>query len=104
MRSLLKVSSARHSHFRDERSMTMITKIQLQKDATVLAADGKQLGSLDRVVLNPSNNVLTNVVVRTGNLIKHEEKVVPIELVAETADYQILLSEEAGNLEAFPPL
>lgn len=80
----------------------MITKIQLQKRATVLAADGRQLGSLERVVLNPENNVITNVVVRTGNLLKHEEKVVPIELIAETADQQILLREEAGDLEGFP--
>ena len=80
----------------------MITKIQLQKRATVLAADGRQLGSLERVVLNPESNVVTNVVVRTGNLLKHEEKVVPIELIAETADHQILLREEAGDLEGFP--
>jgi uncharacterized protein YrrD len=82
--------------------MTMITKILLQKDATVLAADGRQLGSLERVVLNPESNVVTNVVVRTGNLIKHQEKVVPINLVAETADNQILLHEEAGDLKGFP--
>jgi sporulation protein YlmC with PRC-barrel domain len=82
--------------------MTMITKIQLQKKATVLAADGKQLGSLERVVLNPDNNVITDVVVRTGSLINREEKVVPLALVVETADDQILLREEAGDLEAFP--
>ena len=80
----------------------MITKIQLQKKATVLAADGKQLGSLERVVLNPNNNVITDVVVRTGSLINREEKVVPLALVVETADNQILLREEAGDLEAFP--
>lgn len=80
----------------------MITKIQLQKRAMVLAADGRQLGSLERVVLNPESNVITNVVVRTGNLLKHEEKVIPIELIAETADHQILLREEAGDLEGFP--
>jgi sporulation protein YlmC with PRC-barrel domain len=82
--------------------MTMITKIQLHKKATVLAADGKQLGSLERVVLNPKNNVITDVVVRTGALTNREEKVVPIALVDETADDQILLREEAGDLEAFP--
>jgi len=87
----------------NERSMTMITKIQFQKDATVLAADGRTLGSLKRVVLNPESNVVTNVVVRTGSLIKREEKVVPIGMVAETADRQILLREEAGELEALSP-
>jgi uncharacterized protein YrrD len=103
MQSLITLSSACLSPYGDERSMTMITKIQLQKKATVLAADGSQLGSLERVVLNPESNVITNVVVRTGNLLKHEEKVVPIELVAETADHKILLRKEAGDLEGFPP-
>ena len=80
----------------------MITKIQLHKKATVLASDGKQLGSLERVVLNPDNNVITDVVIRTGTLTNREEKVVPIALVVETADDQILLREEAGDLKAFP--
>ena len=80
----------------------MITKIQLHKNATVLAMDGTPIGSLERVVVNPGNKVLTDIVVRTGNLINHDEKVVPIELVSETADDQILLDERAGGLERFP--
>jgi uncharacterized protein YrrD len=81
----------------------MDTRIQFQKSATILTANGKQVGSLERVVVNPSTCVLTDIVVRTGTLLKQEEKVVPIELVAETNTSQIVLREEAGELKAFPP-
>lgn len=80
----------------------MIAKIQLQKDATVLAADGKEVGSLERVVVNPNSNVLTDIVVRTGTLLNQKEKVVSVELVAETTEDRVLLREAAGDLESFP--
>jgi uncharacterized protein YrrD len=82
----------------------MITKIQLQKEATILAKDGKKVGSLERVVVNPRTNVITDLVVRTGNLLCQEEKIVPVELIVEPAEDKILLHEEAGELEGFPPL
>ena len=81
----------------------MITKIHLQKDAVVLSANGERLGSLERVVLNPDENVITDLVIRIGNLLKHEEKVVPIEYVAETYEGLILLQDTAGDLKNFPP-
>ena len=81
----------------------MITKIQLQKDAKVLAANGKLIGSLERVVVNPANNVITDIVVRTGSFLKQKEKVVPVRLVAETTQDKILLRDDAGELKAFPP-
>jgi uncharacterized protein YrrD len=81
----------------------MITKIQLQKDAKVLAANGKLIGSLERVVVNSANNVITNIVVRTGRFLKQKEKVVPVRLVAETTQDKIPLRDDAGELKAFPP-
>ena len=81
----------------------MITKFQLQKDATVLAEDGKKIGSLERVVINPTDHVITDIVVRTGGLLNHEEKIVSVDLIGETAEDKILLKEEAGVLEDCPP-
>jgi len=80
----------------------MDTKIQFQKKATVLAADGTQVGSIERVVVNTNSNVLTDIVVRKGGLLDQEEKVVPIGLVAETGESQIVLRDSAGTLEGFP--
>lgn len=34
----------------------MATKVQFQKDATVLAANGQEVGSIERVVLSPGAN------------------------------------------------
>jgi sporulation protein YlmC with PRC-barrel domain len=81
----------------------MITKIHLQKDAVILSANGERLGSLERVVLHPDENVVTDLVVRIGNFLQHEEKVVPIEYVAETNEGLILLQDTAGDLKSFPP-
>ncbi len=80
----------------------MEAQIQLQKNATVLTTDGESVGQVDRVVLNPETKVVTHVVVGKG-LFKTDEKVVPIDMVTETNDNQVVLREEAGSLKSFPP-
>lgn len=81
----------------------METKIQFQKNATVLAANGQEVGSIERVVLSPESKMVTHIVVRKGTLLNRMETVVPVDLIAETTDEQIKLRDEAGDLEAFPP-
>lgn len=81
----------------------MDPKTQFKKDATVLAANGQQVGSLSRVVINPETRALTDILVRVNSLFNQEEKVVPIEFVAETTEDQIVLHYAAGILESFPP-
>jgi uncharacterized protein YrrD len=81
----------------------METKVQFQKNATVLAADGEDVGSLDRVVLVPETKAVTHIVVRKGTLLNKVDRVVPINLVADTTEDQIVLRAEAGDLESFPP-
>lgn len=81
----------------------METKVQFQKNATVVAANGQEVGSIDRVVLSPESKMVTHIVVRKGALLNKVEKVLPIDLIAETTEDQIRLRDEAGDLEAFPP-
>ena len=76
--------------------------IQFQKNANVLTASGRQIGSLERVVLHPETKVITDIVVRRGALLGREYRVVPIDLVAETSESQISLRAEAGELASFP--
>lgn len=79
-------------------------KIMLfQKDADVIDANGQQVGSLERVVLNSETKLITDVVVRTGTLFNKEDKVVPVGYIVETAENQIVLNREAGDLKSFPP-
>lgn len=82
----------------------MNATIQLQKKAAVLAADGHPVGLLNRVVVDPADKALNAIVVRVGSLFRREEKVVPIELIAETSENQIVLNQNAGDIETFPPL
>ena len=76
--------------------------ILFQKNAGVLTADGKEIGSLQRVVLHPETRVITDIVVRGGGLFNKEYRVVPVDMVAETAEDQIRLRDEAGEWKSFP--
>lgn len=81
----------------------MDTKIQFQKNATVVDANGQQMGSLNRVVVDPDTKLLTDIVIRTGVLFNQEERVVPIDFVAETTPDLIILSEDVKDLKNFLP-
>ena len=78
--------------------------ILFQMNADVIAVHEKQVGSLERVVVNPKTKVITDIVVKTGSLLDKVSKVVPIELVHETNENQIKLSDTVDNWEDFPPL
>ncbi len=77
----------------------MDTRLQFQKNASVLAANGQQLGHIERVVVNPETNVMSHFVVRKGSLFNKEDKIVPIDLVAKTTEDQVTLKSGAGDLE-----
>jgi uncharacterized protein YrrD len=77
--------------------------ILFQKNANVLTASGKQIGTLERIVLNPDTKVVTDIVIQRGTLFNKEYRVVPIDLVTETTENEIHLNNEADGLESFPP-
>lgn len=81
----------------------MNERVLFQKNASVLTARGKKIGSLKRVVLNPDTKVVTDIVVRTnGRLFTKEDKVVSIDLVDQTTESEIVLEDQAGELQYFP--
>jgi sporulation protein YlmC with PRC-barrel domain len=82
----------------------MDSKMQLQKNAAVLTADGQTIGSLNRVVVDPASKALNAIVVRVGGMFRRKEKVVPIQLVVEATEEHIVLNGDAGDVDAFPPL
>src|SRR5258706_14553935 len=81
----------------------MQTKMQFQKNANVIAANGKPVGQIDRVVVDSRSNVVTHLVVHTGILFDQEDRIIPVDLVSETNPDEIVLRDEAGELECFPP-
>src|SRR5689334_21295383 len=80
----------------------MQTKMQFQKNANVVAANGRSVGHIDRVVVYPQSNVVTHLVVHKGNIFGQQDKIVPIDLISETNPDEIVLRNEAGDLESFP--
>lgn len=80
----------------------MEINLQFKQNAGVFTATGEAVGHIDRVVVDPHTNVVTHIVVQKGFLFK-EDKVVPIDLVAEATEDQIKLREDAGDLHALPP-
>jgi sporulation protein YlmC with PRC-barrel domain len=81
----------------------MQTLLQFQRNARVLDSNARPIGSLERVVLDSKTREVTHVVVRKGFLLNKDEKVVPIGLVVEAMDDQVLLSSATGDLEKLTP-
>jgi uncharacterized protein YrrD len=71
--------------------------MEFKQNVPIYAANGEAVGHLDRVVVNSDTKAITHIVVQKGSLLK-EERVVPISLIAEANDEQILLREDAGDL------
>lgn len=80
----------------------METKIQFHKNATVVTTDGREVGTLDRVVFSPTSRMVTHIVVRTGNPLNKVDRVLPIEVVSASTEDKIVMLEAAGDLDAFP--
>ena len=75
---------------------------QFQQNAGVFTVNGKRLGQLERVVLDPATKFITHIVVSYGGLMDKDQRVVPIALVAETTENQIALRAETADLDELP--
>lgn len=76
--------------------------MEFKRGTAVFAASGEQVGTIDRVVINPGTKVVTDIVVRKG-VVFAEDKVVPIGFIASSTDDQIILRKRAGDLADLPP-
>jgi uncharacterized protein YrrD len=68
----------------------------------VYTADGNDVGSIDRVILDPHTNEISGIVVKQGWLFT-EDKVVSIDLVASASESRVVLSQTKHNLHDLPP-
>jgi sporulation protein YlmC with PRC-barrel domain len=75
--------------------------MQLKQDASVISADGKDLGRLDRVVLDPKTGDITNIVVKKGFFFS-EDRVIPVEWIESTNEQEIRLREDVEDFEDLP--
>ena len=68
----------------------------------VYTADGKDVGSIDRVILDPHTNEISGIVVKQGWLFS-EDKVISIDLVNTTAEDRVTLRKTKHDLHKLPP-
>jgi uncharacterized protein YrrD len=75
--------------------------MQLKEGARVFSADGKRIGTLSRVVLEPCTKQVTSLVVEKGFMFAHD-KVIPMSLVGPTTEDRVSLRVDAADLEELP--
>ncbi len=75
--------------------------MRYKQGTAVYNASGDDVGTIDRVVIDPRTNEVTYLVVRKGVLFT-EDKVVPVSLVASAKDDGVVLNNNAGNLDELP--
>ncbi len=75
--------------------------MKFEENARVETADGQAVGQVDRVVMDPRTKEVSHLVVRKGWLFP-EDRVVPIDLIARTEADQVILREDAGDLQQLP--
>lgn len=80
----------------------MLNKIELKEGTRVVTADGKDVGKLNRFVIDPITNEVTHIVVQKGWLLT-EDKVVDIKDVASATEENVILSKDLHNFDDLPP-
>jgi uncharacterized protein YrrD len=75
--------------------------MQFKQGTGVFTAEGREVGHIDRVVMDPGTKEVTHVVVRKGFLFT-EDKVVPIDMIASATDDHVVLRSGVGNLDTLP--
>ena len=75
--------------------------MQFRQCVGVRMADGRGVGQLDRVVMDPRTKEVNYIVVRKGTFFT-TDRVVPLTLVARADENEVVLREDAGDLEGLP--
>ena len=76
--------------------------MQFKQGANVSTYDGKNVGNVDRVVLNPKTKEVTHIVVHKGFLF-NEDKLVPLSIVSSATEDKVTLRPDAVDLDKLPP-
>ena len=77
-------------------------KMELKEATRVFTSDGKEVGRINRFVLDPATNEVTHIVVQKGWLFS-EDKAVPFEMVNVATEDMMVLSENIHSFNQLPP-
>jgi len=72
--------------------------MQFNQNATIISADSKEVGRLERVVIDPQTKALTHIVIHKG-LINAKDKVVPVDMIAAAVPDSIGLRLSSDQLD-----
>lgn len=75
--------------------------MKIKYGADVYKADGEKVGEVEQVVIDPSDNEITHLVVRKGFLLT-EDRVVPMTLLESSDEESVHLREFDGDFDQFP--
>ena len=75
--------------------------IALAQGAKVISADGEQVGSIETLITDPTQDRVTHVVISSGLLLK-ERRIVPAYWLSTVSDDEVHLSVDARLLERLP--
>jgi uncharacterized protein YrrD len=75
--------------------------VALEEGARVESADGKQVGSIEQLIVEPENNYVTHLVISAGLLFK-ERKLIPVNWISTIGEQEVRLSVNARTLEKLP--
>jgi uncharacterized protein YrrD len=76
--------------------------MELREGVSVFTPGGEEVGRVNRFVLDPRTNEITHIVIEKGWLLP-EDKVLPFEMVSTATGERVVLSEEVGDFDEFPP-
>jgi uncharacterized protein YrrD len=74
--------------------------MEFREGVAVYTPDGKHLGKVDHVVIDPSSRRVTHIVMRRGHLLA-EDKVIAVEQLAAATEERIVLDAEPEKLTPF---
>ena len=76
-------------------------RMQFKENTPVYTADGEEVGTIDRVVIEPESKEVTHVVVRQGWLFT-EDKVLATDLIEQATADQVRLRADVEHLDELP--
>jgi uncharacterized protein YrrD len=77
-------------------------QVELKEGTSVYTPDGRELGKINRFVLDPETDEITHIVIQKGWLFT-EDKVIPFASVRSTNEDKVVLDENIPNFDQLPP-
>src|SRR5919108_3297229 len=88
--------------YSEKKGEVTMDRMELKEGTVVFTSGEKEVGKINRFILDPATHEVTHIVVQKGWLFS-EDKVVPFEMVDSATDDKVLLSENIDSFDQLPP-